>query len=57
MVDRYLRGLVTKEYKLGRFRIGFLDLLLLIGMTFMAFLIRLSFKDVESMDYQVCLKP
>jgi Gpi18-like mannosyltransferase len=57
MFDNFLRNLVTKEWKMGRFRIAFLDLLLLVGMTLMGIAIRFSLKDVESMDYQVCLKP
>lgn len=57
MFDDCLRSLVSKEWKAGRFRIGFLDLLLLAGMTLMGILIRISLIDVESMDYTVCLKP
>lgn len=56
-MDDFLRNLLIKDIKLGRFRLCFLDLLLLVGMTLMGILIRLSCKDVESMDYTVCLKP
>lgn len=57
MIDNSLRELLKKDFKMGRFRIGFLDLLLLFGMTLMGICIRFSCKDVESMDYTVCLKP
>lgn len=57
MFDDSLRSLVSKEWKIGKITIGFLDILLLIGMTWMGIAIRVACKDIETMDYTICIKP
>lgn len=60
MIDTFLRGLVTKEFTIGKkkpFTIGFLDLLLLVCATVFAGYIRFALRDVVAGDYKMFFEP
>lgn len=57
MVDSFLRGLITKEFKIGKIKIGFLDLLLIIFATVFGCCIRYALRDVVAGDYKVFFEP
>ena len=57
MVDNFLRGLVNKEWKIGRITIGFLDILLLVFATVFGCAIRFSLRNVVAGDYKMFFEP
>ena len=57
MVDQFLRGLVTKKFKIKKFEIGFLDILLLVFATVFGCYIRYSLRDVVAGDYKMFFEP
>lgn len=57
MVDQFLRGLVTKKFKIKKFEIGFLDILLLVFATIFGCYIRYALRDVVAGDYKMFFEP
>lgn len=57
MVDQFLRGLVTKKFKIKNFEIGFLDILLLVFATVFGCYIRYALRDVVAGDYKMFFEP
>ena len=57
MVDQFLRGLVTKKFKIKKFEIGFLDILLLVFATVFGCYIRYALRDVVAGDYKMFFEP
>lgn len=57
MADNFLRGLVTKEFKIGKFRIGFLDILLVLFATVFGCFIRYALRGVVAGDYKMFFEP
>ncbi|MGN0245985.1 MAG: hypothetical protein ACI4DK_08495 [Lachnospiraceae bacterium] len=57
MVDQFLRGLVTKKFKIINFEIGFLDILLLVFATVFGCYIRYALRDVVAGDYKMFFEP
>lgn len=57
MVDNFLRRLVNKEWKIGKFTIGFLDILLVVFATVFGCAIRFALRDVVAGDYKVFFEP
>ncbi len=57
MIDQFLRGLVTKKFKIKKFEIGFLDLLLIIFATVFGCAIRYALRNVVAGDYKMFFEP
>lgn len=57
MIDQFLRGLVTKKFKIKKFEIGFLDLLLIIFATVFGCSIRYALRNVVAGDYKMFFEP
>ena len=57
MVDNFLRGLINKEWKIGKITIGFLDILLLVFATVFGCAIRFSLRNVVAGDYKMFFEP
>lgn len=57
MIDQFLRGLVTKKFKIKKFEIGFLDLLLIIFATIFGCSIRYALRNVVAGDYKMFFEP
>lgn len=57
MIDQFLRGLVTKKFKIKKFEIGFLDLLLVIFATVFGCSIRYALRNVVAGDYKMFFEP
>ena len=57
MIDNFLRGLVNKEWKIGKVTIGFLDILLVVFATIFGCMIRFALRDVVAGDYKVFFEP
>ena len=60
MVDNFLRGLVDKEWKIGKngkYKVAFLDILLVVFATVFACCIRFALRDVVAGDYKVFFEP
>lgn len=57
MIDQFLRGLVTKKFKIKKFEIGFLDLLLIIFATVFGCAIRCALRNVVAGDYKMFFEP
>lgn len=57
MIDQFLRGLVTKKFKIKKFEIGFLDLLLIIFATVFGCSIRYALRNVVVGDYKMFFEP
>ena len=57
MIDNFLRGLVNKEWKIGKVTIGFLDILLVVFATIFGCGIRFALRDVVAGDYKVFFEP
>ena len=57
MIDQFLRGLVTKKFKIKKFEIGFLDLLLPIFATVFGCSIRYALRNVVAGDYKMFFEP
>lgn len=57
MIDLFLRGLVTKKFKIKKFEIGFLDLLLIIFATVFGCSIRYALRNVVAGDYKMFFEP
>lgn len=57
MIDNFLRGLVNKEWKIGKVTIGFLDILLVVFATIFGCMLRFALRDVVAGDYKVFFEP
>lgn len=57
MIDQFLRGLVTKKFKIKKFEIGFLDFLLIIFATVFGCSIRYALRNVVAGDYKMFFEP
>lgn len=57
MIDQFLKGLVTKKFKIKKFEIGFLDLLLIIFATVFGCSIRYALRNVVAGDYKMFFEP
>lgn len=57
MIDQFLRGLVTKKFKIKKFEIGFLDLLLIIFATVFGCSVRYALRNVVAGDYKMFFEP
>ena len=57
MADNALRNFITKKWTIRGRKIGTLDIMLLIGMTWAGIMLRYCLRDVETQDYTVCLGP
>ena len=57
MIDQFLRGFVTKKFKIKKFEIGFLDLLLIIFATVFGCSIRYALRNVVAGDYKMFFEP
>ena len=57
MADNALRNFITKKWTIHGRKIGTLDIMLLIGMTWAGIMLRYCLRDVETQDYTVCLGP
>lgn len=57
MIDQFLRGLVTKKFKIKKFEIGFLDLLFIIFATVFGCSIRYALRNVVAGDYKMFFEP
>ena len=57
MIDRALRKFVMKRWTIKGHKIGTLDILLLLGMTWVGIMMRYACRDVETQDYTVCFVP
>lgn len=57
MIDQFLRGLVIKKFKIKKFEIGFLDLLLIIFATVFGCSIRYALRNVVAGDYKMFFEP
>lgn len=60
MVDNFLRSLVDKEWKIGKsgkYKIGFLDILLVVFATIFGCCIRYALRNVVAGDYKVFFEP
>lgn len=51
VVDNYLINLLHKEYKTGKITLSFLHIMLIVGITISAMLLRWCLKDNETWDY------
>lgn len=56
-MDNFFRGLIDKKFKIKKFEIGLLDLLLLSGMTVAGFLIRYIFRSIVTDDWIIFWEP
>lgn len=56
-MDDFFRGLIDREFKLGRLTLSFLDFLLIFGVTAVAFLIRFVFKGIVTDDWIIFWEP
>ncbi|MCH5280358.1 MAG: hypothetical protein J1E61_02735 [Lachnospiraceae bacterium] len=57
MIDNFLRGLVNKEWKIGKVTVGFLDILFIVFATVFGCGIRFALRDIVAGDYKVFFEP
>lgn len=56
-MDNYLINLLHKEYKIGKMKLTFLHILLAVGITFVALMMRYCLRDNETWDYFASWEP
>ncbi len=56
-MDNFFRGFIDKKLKIGKLEIGFIDLLLLAGMTVAGVLIRVIFRSIVTDDWTIFWDP
>jgi len=56
-MDNFFRELLDREFKIGKITLSFLDLLLIMGMTFAGVVIRFVFKSIVTDDWNIFWGP
>lgn len=56
-MDQFLRGLIEKEWKIGKHTVSFFNVLFLMGITVAGFMLRYSLKNIVTNDWVVYWEP